>query len=133
MKKEERCGPWYHGSPEKLTILRRESWVTPFVEVAKAFAHKPSLISFGDEGSVKHDGQVPAFLYIVDEVTAQQDICYLRDTAQTHWQTQRDLCLKLVSLLPIDDPPQLSTAEIEAMRRQAPKGDTGFVGEPDRD
>ena len=130
MKDDKHNGPWYHGSPEELTVLSAQSWVTPFVEMAKAFAHKPSLISFGEDGGVKHDGQLPAFLYVVDEETAPEDVSYLRDTAQTHWQTQRDLRLKLVQPLPIDDPPQLSAAEIEEMRRHAPKGG-GFVGEPD--
>ena len=50
--------PWYHGSPEKLRVLRKGSWVTQFKEMAKAFSHRPSLISLDDDcQAVKHDGQ----------------------------------------------------------------------------
>jgi hypothetical protein len=104
------------------------------IELAKAFSHRPSLISFGDDGiSVKHDGCQPGFLYTIAESVGREDVIYLRDTAQTHWQTQRDLRLRLVARLPLDDPPRLSETEVVAMRRQVPEGTTGFIGDPDQD
>ena len=133
----ERCDygkPWYHGSPTELTVLRSGSWVTQFKELAKAFAHKPELISLGgDCVNVKHSGRLPGFLYAVDEPVGPEDVTYLRDTGQTHWQTSRDLRLRLVAALLIDDPPQLSEAEITELRKDIPKGTTGFVGTPDQD
>lgn len=124
--------PWYHGSPSQLTVLRRGSWLTQFKELAKAFAHKPSLISFGDDGlSTKHNGLEPGYLYTVAEPLQAADVIYLQDTAQTHWQSQRDLAIRLVCALPLDDPPQLSEEEIALMRREIPQGSTGFITDQD--
>jgi hypothetical protein len=108
MEKCDYSAPWYHGSPEKLTVLRKDSWVTQFKALAKAFSHKPSLISFGDDNeTVKHDGQQPGFLYMISEVIGPADVSYLPHTAQTHWQAQRDFQVRLMAELPTDDPPQL--------------------------
>ncbi len=128
------CAPWYHGSPEELTVLRRGSWVTQFKEMAKAFSHKPTLISSeGSEfgGDCKHNGQQPGFLYAVSEPLTPSDVSYLGDTAQSHWRTQRDLQIRLVAELPIDDPPQLGAEEIAALRRKMPEGATAFIGPSD--
>jgi len=35
---------WYHGSPLKLETLAEGSTVTPAIELAKAFSHKPSRV-----------------------------------------------------------------------------------------
>jgi len=134
MDKCDYSAPWYHGSPERLTVLKSGSWVTQFKELAKAFSHKPSLISMGDDCDlVRHNGQLIGYLYTLAEPVGADDVCYLRDTAQTHWQTQRDLPLGLVGELPLDDPPQLSKEEIAALREDNPEGATRFVGEPDRE
>lgn len=131
----ERCdysAPWYHGSPEKLTVLREGSWVTQFKELAKAFSHRPSLISFGDDNqTVKHDGQQSGFLYVLSEPVGPDMVSYLAHTALTHWQTQRDIQVQLLSELPIDDPPQLSAEDIAAMRRKVPEGKPGFISDRD--
>ena len=133
----DRCdysAPWYHGSPEELTVLERGSWITQFKEMAKTFSHKPTLMSLGgDCEHIKHNGQQPGFLYTVSDPLGPDDISYLRDTAQTHWQTKRDLRLRLVAKLPVDDPPQLSEEEIAALREGIPEGTTGFVGTPDEE
>ena len=124
--------PWYHGSPENLTILQKGSWITQFKEMAKAFSHKPKLISLSDDGlHVKHDGRQPGFLYMVSEAVAPEDVTYLRNTGQTHWQTQRDLQVALVAALPIDDPPQLDEEEVAELLKDVPEGYTGFKGAPD--
>jgi len=126
--------PWYHGSPETLTVLRKGSWVTQFKEMAKAFSHRPNLMSLGgDCQTIKHNGQQPGFLYMVSETLGPDDVSYLRDTAQTHWQTQRDLQVRLVAELPVDDPPQLSEEEIAELRKGIPEGTTGFIGSPDEE
>ena len=124
--------PWYHGSPERLEVLRKGSWVTQFIELAKAFSHRPTSISLDDDcRTVKHNGSLPGLLYEVAEEIGPDDVSYLRDTAGTHWQTQRDLQLRLVAELPIDDPPQLSEEELAELRRDVPPGTTAFIGEPD--
>jgi hypothetical protein len=104
--------------------------VTQFKELAKAFSHKPTLISFGDDNqTVKHDGQQPGFLYVLSEPVGPDTVSYLPHTALTHWQTQCDLQVRLVSKLPADDPPQLSAEEIARMHRRLPEGKTGFVSD----
>ena len=126
------AAPWYHGSPERLTTLRKGSWVTQSEALARAFSHRPSLVSFADDGgTTKHNGQLPGFLYAVSEPIGPDDVSYLRDTAQTHWHTQRDLHVELAAELPLDDPPQLSPEEVAELRRGIPEGRTGFIGDPD--
>lgn len=65
---------WYHGSPAKLRILNAGSSITPFIEVAKAYSHKPERLelSFLEDTEknlinveVKHDGRRPGFIYQV--------------------------------------------------------------------
>jgi len=125
-------GPWYHGSPERLTALRKGSMVIPFKEVAKAFSHKPSMLSMGDDfENVKHNGRAIGHLYEVAETVGPDDLCCLEGTAQTHWQTQRDLQLRHLVVLPLDDPPQLTEEEIANNRKANPERKTGFFGDPD--
>ncbi len=132
MEKCDYSAPWYHGSPEKLALLREGSWVTQFEQMAKAFAHRPALISLGGDGvNVKHNGQWPGFLYMVSESVSPGDVTYLHDTAQTHWQTNRELRVRLVAELPLDDPPQLSVEEIAELRKDMPEGTSGMVCSPD--
>lgn len=65
---------WYHGSPEKLTTLKAGSSITPFMEVAKAYSHKPERLelSVAEDTEkkqihieVKHDGIRPGYIYQV--------------------------------------------------------------------
>ena len=43
--------PWYHGSQERLTTLRSGSSITQDPAVARAFSHRPSLVSVTENGS----------------------------------------------------------------------------------
>ena len=63
-------GTWYHGSQQRLARLRAGSSVTQKRDVAKAFSHRPSLVSMsqseeGEEWRVRHDGATPGYLYVV--------------------------------------------------------------------
>lgn len=99
-------GPWYHGSPFELTMLSKGSVVTPFKEVAKAFSHKLPMVSMSDNYSlVKHNGEVPGFLYVISEDVAAGDILEMPGTDSTHWVIQRDVGVELLSELPVSDPP----------------------------
>ncbi len=134
MPKCDYSKPWHHGSPERLQVLRKGSWVTQFKEMAKAFSHRPSRISMEDDYRiVKHNGKLPGFLYEVAERIGPDDVSYLRDTAGTHWQTQRDLQVRLVAELPVDDPPQLTEEELVELRTAVPAGTTAFIGEADKE
>ena len=123
--------PWYHGSPERLTVLRKGSWVTQFKEVAKAFSHRPSLMSLADDcQTVKHDGRVAGFLYTVAESVRPDDVSELPGTAHTHWQTERDLRVALIAELPVSDPPLLTADEISQLKEhpEIARGGSGFIG-----
>lgn len=121
-------GPWYHGSPEALTRLRAGSMVTPFAAVAKAFSHKPSVLTFGDGvDTVRHDGRVPGRLYVVAEPVGPGDLRERPRTGRTHWQIRRDLRVELVAEVPVSDPPQLLGDDLRrARQRQERLGDGAF-------
>ena len=65
---------WYHGSPAKLTVLKAGSSITPFMEIAKAYSHKPERLELSVledtekelcHVEVKHDGNRTGFIYQV--------------------------------------------------------------------
>ena len=108
-------GPWYHGSPFELTMLSKGSVVTPFEEVAKAFSHKPPMVSMSDDYSiVKHNGKLPGFLYLLTDA-APGDVLEMPGTDSTHWVIQRDLRVELLAELPVSDPPLLTEEETVEM------------------
>ena len=72
---------WYHGSQQVLTELRVGSSITQNRNLAKAFSHRPSLVTLSDPSesladghNVKHDGVTPGFLYTVSEAIGPEDI-----------------------------------------------------------
>ena len=65
---------WYHGSQEKLTRLRMGSSITQNKEIARAFSHRPSLLSVSNDGTIKHNGTVSGYLYIVSEEVKAEDV-----------------------------------------------------------
>ena len=65
---------WFHGSPIKLRNLKAGSSITPFMEIAKAYSHKPERLELSVvedtvrnqiHVEVKHDGRRPGFIYQV--------------------------------------------------------------------
>ena len=65
---------WYHGSQQKLTTLRVGSSITQNRNVAKAFSHRPSLLTQSGGGTVKHDGVTPGYLYTVTDEIGPNDV-----------------------------------------------------------
>ena len=111
---------WFHGSPEKLTMLRTGSWVTPFKELAKAFSHKPACISVSDDDfrNVRHDGKIPGYLYVVSEPLSNGDLRELEGTDQSHWETARTLKIRFVSDVPLVDSEMLTETEIAELAKK---------------
>lgn len=64
---------------------------------------------------------------MVSESVGPAEVCYLPNTAQTHWQAQRDLQVELITELPVTDPPQLTVDEIARLRSLSPAGTTGIT------
>ena len=61
------CGVWYHGSDAVFSVLRQGSTVTQWRELAEAFSHRPSRLSYDDTGAIGHNGTEKGFLYVIDE------------------------------------------------------------------
>ena len=65
---------WYHGSQQKLTTLRVGSSITQNRNMAKAFSHRPSLLTQSEGGTVKHDGVTSGYLYTVAGEISPDDV-----------------------------------------------------------
>ena len=112
---------WYHGSPIQLTVLRRGSTITQNRDLARAFSHKPTLLSISDEGRVQHNGTAPGLLYQIEEEIRPDDIVpHPRTTMPPglEWLTTRDLHLSLIGPVDFADGEILTADEIEALRQR---------------
>ena len=85
-------GPWYHGSNVMFNTHRTGSTITQWRELAEAFSHKPSKLSF-DDGVITHNGTESGFLYvIVEPITVGEDVFQHPHTtmgANTEFLTKR--------------------------------------------
>jgi hypothetical protein len=112
---------WYHGSPLELTILRRGSTVTQSRNLARAFSHKPTILSITDEGHIQHNGTAPGFLYQIDEAIRPGDVePHPRTTMDPglEWLTTRDLRLTLIEPVELSDGEMLTADDIAALRQR---------------
>ncbi len=112
---------WYHGSPHRLTVLRAGSTVTPDAQLARVFSHKPTLVSIGDDGTIRHDGSAPGYLYRVAEVVRRADLCPHPCSTMgqgMEWLTTRDLALELIGPTQVLETERLTAGEIAELRRQ---------------
>lgn len=93
-------GTWYHGSNQVFQILKTGSTITPWKELAEAFSHRPSRLSYDDNGTIVHNGTEMGYLYIIDEaVEAETDICQHPGTTMdenAEFLTNRPLKVRLV-------------------------------------
>ena len=60
-------GIWYHGSNKVFSELREGSTITQWKELAEAFSHQPSRLSYDDDGVIYHNGTEKGYLYVIDE------------------------------------------------------------------
>ena len=102
---------WYHGSPQRLQTLTPGSTVTPVLELAKAFAHKPTNVNIqirenesGRTVTIGHDGELDGYLYRVVVADPAKD---LRPHPQStsapgeEMLTTRELAVEFLEELPI--------------------------------
>ena len=119
---------WYHGSQLKLTSLRVGSSITQNRYLAKAFSHRPSLVTLSDPSeslsdghNVKHDGVTPGFLYAVSEGIVPEDIYPHPHPANAdgwEWLTRRKMKLKFIEKTAVSDHECLTDEEIAEIRRK---------------
>jgi len=78
---------WYHGSQRPIGALREGSSITQDADVARAFSHRPSLVSQSGDGRIKHDGALPGYLYVVAEEVRPEDVFpHLHPVNADHWE-----------------------------------------------
>jgi hypothetical protein len=112
---------WYHGSPYRLAVLRAGSTVTPDPQLARVFSHKPTLVSIEDDGTIRHDGSAPGYLYRVAEVVTGADLCPHPCSTMgkgMEWLTTRDLALELVGPTEILETERLTAREMAELRQR---------------
>jgi len=113
--------PWYHGSPSELTTLRVGSTITQRRDLARIFAHKPMIVSFEDDGRIRHSGTQPGYLYVIDEAVAPEDIeAHPRTTMGPgdEWLTHRELRVRLLGMVEPQPEELLTEAELENLRQR---------------
>ena len=124
---------WYHGSQEELTKLRVGSSITQNRNVAKAFSHRPSLLTQSEGGRVKHDGMTPGYLYTIADEIGPDDVRphpHPVNVTRWEWLTNRELKLKLVEQTVVTDEERLTDQEIaEIKQKQEERGERSFVEE----
>ena len=94
---------WYHGSDQNFEILRTGSTITQWRKLAEAFSHKPTALSYEDDGTINHNGTAKGFLYIIDEpIFVGRDIHPHPNTSMdenAEFLTDRPLRVKLIETL----------------------------------
>ena len=131
---------WFHGSQQKLTLLRAGSSITQNRDVAKAFSHRPSKVamSYGGDGEpeihdwkVRHDGVTPGFLYVVSDEIASDDVRphpHPANASRFEWLTKGELRLELIEETVVTDSERMTDEEIAALeRKQREKGELTFA------
>ena len=110
-------GPWYHGSPRKLTTLRAGSTITQDRELARIFSHKPALV-VGDESNDrwKHTGPfTQGYLYKLVGPVEPGDVEAVPHTSLMpglEWNTRREFSLVLETMTAIDPSELITKSEL---------------------
>lgn len=103
---------WFHGSPLRLEVLQEGSTVTPVLELAEAFSHKPprvgwSVVDYGSDRwvTIEHNGEKDGYLYRVVVDDPEADL-YQHPTSVCspgeEMLTKRDLHLEFIREHPFD-------------------------------
>ncbi|MCQ4924043.1 hypothetical protein NE686_13155 [Tissierella carlieri] len=99
-------GEWYHGSNLKIDVLRVGSTITQWKELAEAFSHKPTILSYEENGKITHNGKEIGFLYKINEslIIGRDIYQHPRTTMDINVEflTKRPLKLQLISVLQLE-------------------------------
>ena len=137
MPERGNCLTWYHGSQMALTELRVGSSITRVRDLAKAFSHRPSIVSIScpdelpaDDCRVKHNGVTPGYLYVVSEQIDPRDIYphpHPVNADRWEWLTRRELKLQFIEKTIVTDRERLTDEDItEIRRKQKERGEETF-------
>lgn len=94
---------WYHGSGSMFEVLAAGSTITQDYQLAEAFSHKPSMLAYGDDKTIWHNGTASGIIYVIDEPAVPGEDMYLhpRTTmdAGLEWLTARPFKARRISWL----------------------------------
>lgn len=94
---------WYHGSNVMFSELRKGSTITQWKELAEAFSHQPTQLSYDNNNNIEHNGTQKGYLYIIDEpIEVGVDIYQHPRTTMdknAEFLTDRPLKVKLIAEL----------------------------------
>ncbi len=113
--------PWFHGSPQRFSILRKGSTITQEEELARVFSHEPTLVNVSDNGIIKHDGKKSGFLYRITEDIFPEDVqSHPQSTMQPgkEWITTKDLQVEQVGVTFITPKEILTSKEIAKLKEK---------------
>ena len=114
-------GPWYHGSQQVLAVLAEGSSITRNKDLARAFSHRPSLVSISDAGRVKHNGTTSGYLHLVSESLEPQDIYphpHPANAQRQEWLTAREVRVTLLEPTSVRESDRLTEEDLADMRQK---------------
>jgi hypothetical protein len=112
---------WYHGSPFKLTVLREGSTITQDKDLARVFSHKPTIVCRNENGSIRHNGENPGFLYCITEALSPDDVYPHPNSSMKEgkeWLTKRELRLSLICRTNTLEGEKLTQDQVVELRKQ---------------
>ena len=122
--------PWFHGSQQRLVSLCAGSSITQQIAIARAFSHRPTVVSLFNDGRVKHDGSLPGYLYVVDAAITPDDVYphpHPINASKWEWLTRHDLRLQLIAETYVCAHERLTLEELlELRQKQAVAGQLSF-------
>lgn len=110
--------PWYHGAQEVLTTLRTGSSITQNRDIARIFAHRSTIMSIEDDGSIKHNGTAPDCLHLVDEPLTADDVephPHPINASRWEWLIKRAVKVRLIEQPALRGAELLTTADLAAL------------------
>ena len=113
--------PWYHGSQQRLTVLRTGSSISQNRMIARFFSHRPQIVSQYDDGSIKHAGTTSGFLFAIDEEISAEDVYpHPHPVNESYWEwlTTRELKIRLVEETAVREEEFLTDDEIANLRQR---------------
>ena len=125
---------WYHGSQQKLSELQPGSSITQNPDIARVFSHRPSLVSQEADGTIKHDGTMPGYLYVVAEPLAADDIFphpHPVNVGHWEWLTRRTVRLQLLEQTEVRECERLTADGLTELRSKQLAAGRKTFAEPD--
>lgn len=107
---------WFHGSPLRLDCVREGSTVTPIIELARVFSHKPPRVEINTAehgatrtATITHTGLLDGYLYRVLVENPEADLRQHPTSAFAPGEEMlatRDIPLAFICELPMAEEPE---------------------------